>query len=63
LKIPKFLGVYPSKKGEDGLTVGLSIKSIRFNVAWNIWREVAEWYEPTVLQYPIYCMQIRVLSH
>lgn len=42
LKIPKFLGVYPSKKGEDGLTVGLSIKSIRFNVAWNIWREVAE---------------------
>ena len=42
LKIPKFLGVYPSKKGEDGLTVGLSVKSIRFNVAWNIWREVAE---------------------
>ena len=42
LKIPKFLGVYPSKKGEDGLTVGLSLKSIRFNVAWNIWREVAE---------------------
>jgi hypothetical protein len=42
LKIPKFLGVYPSKKGEDGLTVGLSIKSIKFNVAWNIWREVAE---------------------
>lgn len=42
LKIPKFLGVYPSKKSEDGLTVGLSLKSIRFNVAWNIWREVAE---------------------
>ncbi|KAL7510360.1 hypothetical protein ACHAXN_012007 [Cyclotella atomus] len=42
LKIPKFLGVYPSKKGEDGITVGLSLKSIRFNVAWNIWREVAE---------------------
>ncbi|KAL3791941.1 hypothetical protein ACHAWO_009456 [Cyclotella atomus] len=42
LKIPKFLGVYPSKKGEDGLTIGLSLKSIRFNVAWNIWREVAE---------------------
>jgi high-affinity iron transporter len=42
LKIPKFLGVYPSKKGEDGLTVGLSLKSIKFNVAWNIWREVAE---------------------
>jgi high-affinity iron transporter len=42
LKIPKFLGVYPSKKGADGFTVGLSLKSIRFNVAWNIWREVAE---------------------
>jgi hypothetical protein len=28
LKIPKFLGVYPSKKGEDGLTIGLSLKSI-----------------------------------
>lgn len=42
LKIPKFLGVYASKKGEDGRTIGLSIKSIRFNVAWNVWREVAE---------------------
>ncbi len=42
LKIPKFLGVYASKKGEDGVTIGLSLKSIRFNVAWNIWREVAE---------------------
>lgn len=42
LKIPKFLGVYASKKGEDGVTVGLSLKSIRFNVAWNVWREVAE---------------------
>jgi len=42
LKIPKFLGVYASKKGADGVTIGLSLKSIRFNVAWNIWREVAE---------------------
>jgi high-affinity iron transporter len=42
LKIPKFLGVYASKKGEDGATIGLSLKSIRFNVAWNIWRELAE---------------------
>ena len=40
LKIPKFLGVYASKKGEDGVTIGLSLKSIRFNVAWNIWREI-----------------------
>jgi high-affinity iron transporter len=28
--------------GADGIVVGLSMKSIRFNVAWNIWREVAE---------------------
>eukprot|EP00804_Cyclotella_cryptica_P011913 CCRYP_004404-RA/>CCRYP_004404-RA protein AED:0.02 eAED:0.02 QI:351/1/1/1/1/1/2/836/214 len=42
LKIPKFLGVYPSKKGSDGKEIGLSIKSIHFNVAWNLWREIAE---------------------
>lgn len=44
LKIPKWLGIYVSKKtsDQDGGIVGLSIKSIRFNVAWNIWREVAE---------------------
>lgn len=44
LKIPKWLGIYVSKKAsdQDGGIVGLSIKSIRFNVAWNIWREVAE---------------------
>jgi high-affinity iron transporter len=42
LKIPKFLGVYPRKKGEDGQEIGLSLKSIRFNVAWNLWREIAE---------------------
>lgn len=42
LKIPKFLGVYPSKKDADGKEIGLSIKSIHFNVAWNLWREIAE---------------------
>ena len=42
LKIPKFLGVYAGKKGDDGRTIGLSLQSIRFNVAWNIWREMAE---------------------
>ena len=42
LKIPKFLGVYASAKDVDGVTIGLSLKSIRFNVAWNIWREIAE---------------------
>jgi len=43
LKIPKWLGVYKSKKHDgEGVVVGLSLKSIRFNVMWNIWREVAE---------------------
>lgn len=42
LKMPKFLGLYASKKGDQGPDIGLSLKSIRFNVAWNIWREVAE---------------------
>jgi high-affinity iron transporter len=47
LKMPKWLGVLGSskKKPEHGDEVGLeglSIRSIRFNVAWNIWREVAE---------------------
>ena len=41
LKIPKFLGVYASAKDADGVTIGLSLKSIRFNGAWNIWREIA----------------------
>lgn len=41
LKMPKFLGLYASKK-KDGVQIGLTLKSIRFNVAWNIWREVAE---------------------
>lgn len=40
LKIPKFMGFYPSKKEEKN--AGETIKGIRFNVAWNIWREMAE---------------------
>jgi high-affinity iron transporter len=37
------LRYYASKKVTDeGLVKGLSIRSIKFNVAWNIWREVAE---------------------
>jgi len=48
LKFPKFLGIYgsfkkrdeaPVEEGDDGK---LTLRSIRFNVAWNIWREVAE---------------------
>lgn len=41
LKIPKWLGLYARKKKAD-LEGGLSVRSIKFNVAWNIWREVAE---------------------
>eukprot|EP00339_Tiarina_fusa_P010618 CAMPEP_0117084858 /NCGR_PEP_ID=MMETSP0472-20121206/59710_1 /TAXON_ID=693140 ORGANISM="Tiarina fusus, Strain LIS" /NCGR_SAMPLE_ID=MMETSP0472 /ASSEMBLY_ACC=CAM_ASM_000603 /LENGTH=250 /DNA_ID=CAMNT_0004813991 /DNA_START=288 /DNA_END=1040 /DNA_ORIENTATION=- len=51
--MPKFFGLYYSKsqikRMEDGETldetedhVGMTRNSIRFNVAWNIWREVAE---------------------
>lgn len=45
LKLPKWLGIYKSHKAqisdsEDSFD--LSISSIRFNVAWNIWREVGE---------------------
>lgn len=43
IKWPKWLGYYASNKVMDGkLIEGLSMKSIKFNVAWNIWREVAE---------------------
>jgi len=43
LKFPKWLGVYTSKKKKhDREKDFLSLRSIRFNVAWNIWREVAE---------------------
>ena len=42
LKMPKWLGVYSSTKEESMDTSGLTLRSIRFNVAWNIWREVAE---------------------
>jgi high-affinity iron transporter len=53
IKIPKFLGLYYSKsqlakieKGEPSEGVEdmevMTLRSIKFNVAWNIWREVAE---------------------
>ena len=44
LKMPKWLGVYVSRKKEESdMDIGgLTLRSIRFNVAWNIWREVAE---------------------
>lgn len=43
LKIPKWMGYYKNKKnGKISQSFDLTITSIRFNVAWNIWREVAE---------------------
>lgn len=46
LKIPKMLSIYGSrKKKKNDSSVpesGLTRRAIRFNVAWNIWREVAE---------------------
>ena len=43
LKIPRWLGFYKNKKkGKVSDDFDLSMRSIRFNVAWNIWREVAE---------------------
>jgi high-affinity iron transporter len=43
LKLPKWLGFYKNKKnGKISDSFDLSIQSIRFNVAWNVWREVAE---------------------
>lgn len=43
LKLPEWFGVYPKKeKAVSEQDLGLTIREIRFNVAWNIWREVAE---------------------
>ena len=42
-KVPKWLGLYANaKENADGVVEGLDTKSIKFNVAWNLWREVAE---------------------
>ena len=53
LKIPVWIGLYEKLpitmwcngsmgKKKSGKDVGVTLKEIRFNVAWNIWREVAE---------------------
>lgn len=45
LKLPKWLGIYKSHKAQisdSDDAFDLTINSIRFNVAWNIWREVGE---------------------
>mmetsp|Transcript_5025 Transcript_5025/g.9585 ORF Transcript_5025/g.9585 Transcript_5025/m.9585 type:complete len:320 (+) Transcript_5025:92-1051(+) len=42
-KMPKWLGFYKNKKaGKVQPDMDITISSIRFNVAWNIWREIAE---------------------
>ena len=40
LKIPTWLGVYEKKNGSPEL--GITLREIKFNVLWNLWREVAE---------------------
>ena len=45
LKLPKWLGIYKSHKAQisdSADSFDLSIRSIQFNVAWNVWREVGE---------------------
>ncbi|GKY95762.1 hypothetical protein MPSEU_000537000 [Mayamaea pseudoterrestris] len=43
MKMPKWLGFYKSKKaGKVQSGLDLTPATIRFNVAWNIWRETAE---------------------
>jgi len=43
LKIPKWLGFYKNKKnGKVSEGFDMTLQSVRFNVGWNIWREVAE---------------------
>jgi len=43
LKMPKWLGFYKNKKkGKVSEGFDMTLRSVRFNIAWNIWREVAE---------------------
>jgi high-affinity iron transporter len=44
LKVPKWLGFYKSRKSDGKIeeSFDMTIRSIRFNIAWNVWREVAE---------------------
>jgi high-affinity iron transporter len=43
LKIPKWLGFYKTRKaGKVTDDFDMTLQSIRFNIAWNVWREVAE---------------------
>lgn len=44
LKVPKWFGFYKSRKSNGKIqeSFDLTLRSIRFNIAWNVWREVAE---------------------
>ena len=42
LKVPKWLGVYPGMRNKAKDAADLTLKALYFNVAWNIWREMAE---------------------
>ena len=42
LKVPKWLGVYPGMKNKAKDAANLTLRALYFNVAWNIWREMAE---------------------
>jgi high-affinity iron transporter len=42
LKIPKWLEVGPYAASSSSKSAGASLQELRFNVSWNIWREVAE---------------------
>jgi len=48
LKVPKWLGIYPSKKKKEDIekrekeTFTMSAGELRFNIMWNVWREMAE---------------------
>lgn len=40
LKLPGWLGAYATEEAD--IKLGLTLREVRFNVAWNIWREIAE---------------------
>lgn len=51
-KIPKWLGVYPSRKREQGSPIGSTLHVLAFNVRWSIWRQLGKFY---FILLPFYC--------
>jgi high-affinity iron transporter len=73
LKIPEYLGVYekvplfprPWKKNKplvDKKEELLSVREIRFNVAWNIWREVRSYFLSFCFQFGFFRFLLQNLS-